>query len=241
MPTTLLYMWDTTTSFTGSKVLEKFSSEDSRTVLILDKTIFYPQGGGQQYDQGTIENQNGKFDVQEVRFVEGRVFHIGSFINGNIDINEEVSLNVNPQRRELNSKLQSAGHLIDMALRNIGKTDITPLKGYHFPDGPYVEYIGEISGDNLVTEVQKEIDRMTQTGYEVIVKESNIEEAKQLCYFFPQHIPEGKPIRIVSVWDNQYIPCGGTHVKNVSDLKGLHIREIKSKKGNTRVSYKVGA
>jgi len=47
--------------------------ENGRTVLILDQTIFYPQGGGQPYDQGTIENEGGIFKVEEVRFFDGIV------------------------------------------------------------------------------------------------------------------------------------------------------------------------
>lgn len=236
-PTELLYMTDNSTEFSGSVVFDILTNDDQRKVLVLDKSIFYPQGGGQQYDIGTIETENGKFDVQEVRFIDGIVHHIGKFSKDSIDIGEKVTLKVDEQRRTINSKLQSAGHLIDIALRNVDYKDITPLKGYHFPDGPYVEYVGEVSGENIVEKLQNEVNNLTNAGFDVIVKMSNIEEAQKICYFFPLHIPEGKPIRIVSVWNNEYIPCGGTHVLNISELKGLKIKDVKNKKGNTRVSY----
>jgi len=236
-PTELLYMTDKSTEYIGSKVVDIFANEEGRKVIVLDKTIFYPQGGGQQYDLGTIETENSIFEVQEVRFVEGLVYHIGNFTKGSNNIGERVTSKVNSQRREINSKLQSAGHLIDIALRNIGYKNIVPLKGYHFPDGPYVEYVGEVNGEGIIEKLQNEINKLTDTGYEVIIRMSNIEEAQKVCYFFPSHIPEGKPIRIVSVWNNEYIPCGGTHISNISELIGLTIKDIKSKKGNTRVSY----
>lgn len=236
-PTELLYMMDKSLEFSGSEIVEILTNEDGRNVLILDKTIFYPQGGGQQYDLGIIESGSNIFEVQEVRFIDGYVHHIGNFTKGSMVIGDRVELKVNTQRRELNSKLQSSGHLIDIALRNIGFKDILPLKGYHFPDGPYVEYVGEVSGENIVENLQNEINKLIHFGYEVIIKMSNLDEAKKVCYFFPDHIPEGKPIRIVSVWNNEYIPCGGTHISNISELKGLTIKDVKNKKGNTRVSY----
>jgi Ser-tRNA(Ala) deacylase AlaX len=237
--TTLLYMTDNSTEYASVKVEKIDKNENGTFTVILDKTIFYPQGGGQPYDQGKILNSSGIFNVAEVRFVEGEVYHIGTFENGAFSAGEEVKLNVDPERRLLNSKLQSAGHLIDMALRNIGYKEITPVKGFHFPEGPYVEYDGEISGENLLQNLQTEIDRMTNSGFEVVIKMSTPTEAKEICYFFPEYIPEGKPIRIVSVWNNEFIPCGGTHVKNISELNGLKIKEIKNKKGNTRVSYTI--
>ncbi len=234
-------MTDNSTEMPNSKVIDIVENEDGRKTIILDKTIFYPQGGGQPYDIGAIETENSIFEVQEVRFIDGQVFHIGNFTSGNIEVSENVSLKVDSIRRELNSKLHSSGHLIDVALRNIGYNEIVPLKGYHFADGPYVEYVGEIGQENITLKLQTELDKLISEGYEVIVRISSLEEAKEVCYFLPSYIPEGKPIRIVSVWNELFIPCGGTHVKNITELKGLTIKGIKSKKGNTRVSYSIEA
>ena len=239
LPTELLYMTDKSTKFDNSEVVDILTNPDGRKVLVLDQTIFYPQGGGQPYDIGTIETVNGVFEVQEVRFIEGLVHHIGNFTKGAIEVGEKVTSQVDESRRILNCKLHSSGHLIDIALRNVGYKDITPSKGYHFPDGPYVEYLGDITDESIVEKLQKELDRLISVGYEVLTKMSSLEEAKQVCYFLHRYFPEGKPIRIVSIWNNEYIPCGGIHVSNISELKGLTIKEIKSKKGNTRVSYLV--
>lgn len=238
-PTELLYMTNRSFEFSGSEVVDTFKNESGKTVLILDKTIFYPQGGGQSFDIGEIYTQSSVFSVEEVRFVDGLVHHIGTYKNGDIKAGDIVNLKIDPERKTLNSKLQSAGHLIDIALRNAGFKEIIPLKGYHFPDGPYVEYVGEINGENIAEKLQEELNKMINTGYEVVTKLSTLEEAKSCCYFFPPHIPEGKPVRIVAVWNNEFIPCGGTHVSNITELRGLKVKEVKQKKGNTRVSYSI--
>src|SRR5579871_4429046 len=90
--------------------------QENNTIIILDHTIFYPQGGGQQYDKGIMENKNGKFIVEEVRFIDGIVKHIGKFEHGTFNINDKVTCLVDQNRRELNSRLHSAGHVIDMAV-----------------------------------------------------------------------------------------------------------------------------
>ena len=76
--TKLLYFEDFTLLKFDSKVTD-VSEENERTIIVLDQTVFYPQGGGQPYDKGVIENPSGKFLVEEVRFLEGTVKHIGTF------------------------------------------------------------------------------------------------------------------------------------------------------------------
>ncbi len=74
--TKLKYLEDFSLLKSEARVVE-VQKENDRDIVILDETIFYPQGGGQSYDQGTIESASGKFLVEEVRFVEGVVRHIG--------------------------------------------------------------------------------------------------------------------------------------------------------------------
>jgi Ser-tRNA(Ala) deacylase AlaX len=51
---------------------------------------------------------------------------------------------VDESYRRLSARIHSAGHLLDMAVRRAGRTDLKPGKGYHFPTSPYVEYIGAV-------------------------------------------------------------------------------------------------
>ncbi len=130
-------------------VLAVENYQDGRLVLILDRTIFYPQGGGQPYDTGVIGNDVAEFNVEEVRNFDGRVFHIGKFLKGSFNSGDEVICRVDRERRLLNSIYHSAGHLIDVALENLGYI-LEPSKGHHFPDGAYDEYNAEITQSEIV-------------------------------------------------------------------------------------------
>lgn len=240
--TDLLYMKDSFLFEETAKVVATQDHEDGRKIIVLNQTIFYPQGGGQRFDIGKIYTEDVSFDVEEVRFVEGQVLHIGKYEKGEFKIGDEVKLKIDSERRILHSKLQSAGHLIDMAVRHIGYENLIPAKGAHYPEWSEVEYHGEIKPEDSETIMQKlqtDLDTMISQGYEVKIIMSSKEEAEIKCYIMPAQLPDNKPIRIVAVWNDMFMPCGGTHVKNVSDLKGLKITRVKSGKGATKISYSV--
>jgi Ser-tRNA(Ala) deacylase AlaX len=118
--------------------------------IILDRTVFYPQGGGQPGDSGIIKNENGTYAINNTLFGEnGEVWHIVNNSQGKIVDGEEVVITINKENRIRNSILHSAGHLIDMAVSNAG-LNWKPRKGYHFADGCYVDY--EADSDAIITD-----------------------------------------------------------------------------------------
>lgn len=214
---------------------------NGRYAIILDQTIFYPQGGGQPYDLGVIEGPNGIFDVQEVRLVEDVVYHYGLFRTGMITVGQKVKLMINQERRKINARLHSAGHLIDVALENIG-VKLEPTKGFHFPEGPYVEYKGIIAEEDrekIQKQLEEEVNSLISRGNEVRIQYASKEELIYLCGVVPDYINDDKPIRVITISGKLGYPCGGTHVKNISDINRITINKIKSKSGNTRISYTI--
>ena len=197
---------------------------EGKTHVVLDETIFYPQGGGQPYDQGVIENESGVFKVEEVRFVEGIVRHIGT--GHAFQIGEQVILNVDEPRRKLHMRLHSGGHLLDMAINKLG-LGWKPGKGYHWPEGPYIEYSGEIE-ENKNEELRMKIEKMAN---ELIG-----EAIPTTIKFLPDELVNGKPARVV-MYGGFSVPCGGTHVANLKDIGHLTIRKMSYKKGLIRAAY----
>lgn len=225
--------------------------EDGRNALILESTIFHPQGGGQPYDTGYIFNteSNSKFIVQDVRSKDGVVYHYGHFENssGECDWKLEeglpVLLFVDEERRKLNSRLHSAGHLLDICMQNVGLDYLEPGKGYHFPDGPFVEYKGSISQSELQNkqkELELEANTLISKGGMVIAAVLTYEEASELCGGkLPDYISKESSPRIVRYGNYPGCPCGGTHVSDISEIKNLKVSQIRTKKGLTKVSYRV--
>ena len=237
--TKLLYLEDFTLLTCESNVLEVFKEND-KDIVVLDKTVFYPQGGGQPYDKGSIQAPSGKFAVEEVRFVDGTVRHSGKFENGNFGKGETVRCFEDKDRRILNSKIHSAGHVVDLAVTEL-KLNWIPGKGYHFPDGPYVEYSGNLEGldkEKVRIDLENSCNKFIKEGRETRLLFIDKERMKEVCHFVPDYIPEDKPARVVMFGDFG-IPCGGTHVGILSEIKSMTIRKIKNESGKIRVAYDV--
>ncbi|RYR76378.1 hypothetical protein Ahy_A01g000966 isoform A [Arachis hypogaea] len=266
IPTKLDYYDDMWKLQSTATLLSHFKGEDGRDVLILDRTIFYPQGGGQPADHGFVRIGNGvdssdsgsaiKFVVTDVRSKDGvvsfhfsLVFHYGFFENmvgeaeSQLHKGKEVSLFVDESRRKLNSRLHSAGHLLDVCLPRIGLGHLEPGKAYHFADGPWVEYKGTVPQNemqNKQKDLELEANNLISMGAKVHADILPYDEAAKLCGgCLPDYVPKESAPRIVRIGENPGCPCGGTHVTDISDIIQVKVSQIRSKKGLTKVSYNV--
>lgn len=240
METKLLYLEDFSALSCDACVVS-VTRENEKDIVILDTTVFYPQGGGQPYDTGAIQSPTAHFRVEEVRWLDGIVYHTGHFDQGSFSEGESVSCAVDAERRLLHSRIHSAGHLVDFAVAELA-LPWTPGKGYHFPQGPYVEY-GGMLGDTDKEKLKADIERIAtdaiRAGIDVSVHFMPKEEMASIVRFVPGNIPAGKPGRVVMFGADFGVPCGGTHVKNLSEIRGLGIRKIKQEGPNIRVGYDV--
>lgn len=229
--TELIYLADTSI-FTGTATIVETGTNEYGTYIILDQTIFYPQWGGQPCDTGSISNENGTFEVKMVRIDEhGIVYHYGDYHNGDIIKSASVQTSIDAERRIMHARLHSAWHLIDIAMRNIGVGSMKPTKWYHFPDGPYVEYIWTLKEpiEWIQGKLQWEIDRLIEQNIPI-----------NITYDTAVPSPTGKIPRYVSFEGFDGCGCGGTHVWNSLEIGKVEIRKVKMKEGNMRVGYSVG-
>jgi Ser-tRNA(Ala) deacylase AlaX len=242
MATKLLYLEDFNVVSGEASVVDIQKTEDGRTAVILDQTCFYPRGGGQDWDTGTIEGENAIFQAVEVRLdEEGTVHHIGTFSSGEFSAGNAVKLNVNPKTREINTRLHSAGHLIDMAM-SVLKPEWVASRGGHYPHMSFVEYQvpeGEQIDEGFVGQVQTKVAELSGSSYENKLLFVSRDEMAKYCRHVPANIPTNKPSRIVLYAEDFGIPCGGTHVKNVQEIGEVTITKAKIKKGLAKVSYAV--
>uniref|UniRef100_A0A5B7BX70 Alanyl-transfer RNA synthetases family profile domain-containing protein n=1 Tax=Davidia involucrata TaxID=16924 RepID=A0A5B7BX70_DAVIN len=253
-PTKLDYYSDMWKLQSKANLISYFLGEDGRRALILESTIFHPQGGGQPSDTGFITisaDSDSKFVVQDVRSRDGIVFHYGFVENSGEEFELKlekgiaVFLYVDELRRKLNSRLHSAGHLLDVCIRNVGLGHLEPGKGYHFPDGPFVEYKGTAPQNELESkqkELELEANKLISRGGKVSAVTLPYEEASELCGgSLPDYIPKESTPRILKLGDNPGCPCGGTHVSDISEIMSVKVSQIRTKKGLTKVFYSVGS
>lgn len=231
MATKLVYMDDFGVTTCEATVKAIQQTEDERTAVILDQTCFYPRGGGQDWDTGTI----GDFIVEEVRLdPAGLVWHIG---HGRAEEGKTVTCHVDEKRRADNTRLHSAGHVLDMAMSKL-KPNWVPGKGAHYPYMSFVEYAGEEFEDDLLSKLQSHINQLLQAPTVNTIKFVSKDELSTYCRIVPENIPDNKPTRVV-LYGDFGVPCGGTHVQRLSEIGKLEVTKIKHKKGTVKVSYRV--
>ncbi|HUP26553.1 MAG TPA: alanine--tRNA ligase-related protein [Candidatus Limnocylindrales bacterium] len=233
MATELLYMEDFDVVSCEATVIDIQTTEDGQTAIILDQTCFYPRGGGQDWDTGQVGDG---FQVDEVRLDEaGTVHHIG---HGRLAIGERVVCKVTTKRRHANTRLHSAGHVIDMAMSEI-MPELVPAKGAHYPHMSFVEYAGTTDNtEALITSLQAKINEILAKDVTNTLRFVGVPELNSLCRHVPDNLPSNKPVRVV-LYGGFGVPCGGTHVRNLKDIGKIELTKVKSKKGLTKVSYRV--
>lgn len=229
--TVLLYLADTYLFEAESAVVscaDSSGSDKGTHAVVLSRTVFHPQGGGQPSDAGALLRTVDEASVFEVRHVQTRgdvVEHIGRFFEGfgPDDLHGPVLMRVDSSLRMRNARLHSAGHMIDAALARCGLLScLKATKGYHFSDGPYVEYESSIDAAALSGKMDEINSAIT-----AIVAES-----------IPTSASTTGTVRVVTL-AGLPCPCGGTHVASTAELAGVRVSKAKAKRGVLRLSYTI--
>lgn len=217
-------------------------TEDGQEVLVLNQTCFYPRGGGQDWDTGTIKKDSAVFTVNSVVLdPDGNVQHSGKTIEGSFDAGDAVFGEVDRERRFINMRLHSAAHVIDKAVDALGLNWVA-VKGQHYPHLSAVEYTGSWDverSERLKEQIAQRANEFVEQGSLNTLIFMPIDEMHTVCRHVPENIPKNKPGRVVMYGDDFGIPCGGTHLKDIHDVGSIHIPKIKHKKGIIQVSYGV--
>ena len=242
MNTSLLYLTDTYLWQSQAKI-QAVKQNETGHFIVLDSTIFYPRGGGQEADTGKIKSvaTGREVEVVGVRFTDGQVLHYVERSVG-FSTGEEVTLQLDGGSRLVNAANHTAGHLI-CGLITHHYPQVRPMKGYHFSNGPYVEFLLDAQQDVApisMERLQAVVDVAIASDLSVKAEEVSYAVLQNACSFIPSELPKDKPLRIVTIDGLEPLPCGGTHLSHLNELKAVTIRKIKSSRGVTRVSYLTG-
>jgi Ser-tRNA(Ala) deacylase AlaX len=235
--TTLMYM-DEAALLEAEVRVNAVEQEGDATFLVLDRTPFYPQGGGQPSDIGTIAGEGFVFTVSKAVLVDGVVHHFGEPLQGEPTCGDAYA-QVDPQRRAVHAALHTGGHLVMTAMYELA--GLRAVKGHHFPDGPYVTFEGVLDEDekaDLLDSLQRRLDEMVAADAGIEVESTTIDELRAEGVFMPAAVPTDKPTRVVTTFGYRS-PCGGTHLERTGGLTGLKVRRLRNKAGSTRVTYEL--
>lgn len=240
MKTQQTYLEDTYKVETNSKILQVLAFQNA-SAIISESTIFYPQGGGQASDLGTISCNGKKIPIHKVVWVEGEIYHLTHLPHAECQglVGTTCSMTIDSERRIVNAKLHSSGHLIDDILKTYFP-DLRIVKGHHFPGEAYVSCEGKIEDtDVLLSEVNRHIQNAVASKIPIVHRTVEGNELLEILSTLPYSVPTDKPLRVLTIGTASPVPCGGTHVNNTSELDGLKITKIKNKAGMLKFSYKV--
>lgn len=195
--------------------------------IYLDKTIFYAESGGQESDQGMIKKDDNILTVNSVQYEKGsQIWKTAHYISTDVELNEIVNINddvilsINLERRKKLSAYHTASHLLFIAVELVRPEIQKKVIGCHIKEeSARFDFMTDIkfSEDELLN-IQENINKM-------IVREIEINT---------YYTSEGKNER---GWqcDGVEIPCGGTHLKNTRDLSFLNVKRKGIGKGKERL------
>lgn len=207
----------------------------SMASLILNETIFYPEGGGQPSDQGTIIGTDGKLEVQQVVLKDNEIVHIGK-LTGKLVSGEQVDTSIDWNRRLTNMRVHSAGHIINDAVGSLFP-ELIPVGGEHGKKS-YIKYNGHLDRVSFAMILAK-ANEIIDLDLPIATEFVTLEELKKRATFVPENLPKNKPLRIMQIGEFSVIPDGGTQVKRTGEIDRITEVSITNEGEFSYVNYKI--
>nr|CBH37222.1 alanyl-tRNA synthetase [uncultured archaeon] len=214
--------------------------------VILDKTLFFPEGGGQPADTGSLKlkEENRTLKVQDVQEVEGVILH--KIENGGgISKGSVVSGHIDRERRIAHTRHHSATHIVVCAARKVLGSHVWQAGAQKGEKRARID----VTHFKRITDAErKEIEllanRMVMEDKEIQARFEDREEAEQKYKFqiYQGGVPPGKEIRIVRIGEDEDVQaCAGTHCTKTGEVGPIKIlRTERIQDGIVRIEYSAG-
>ena len=240
MTTTKLYLENIEAAYETKFSAKVIKSEDES--IVLDRTLFYPLGGGQNWDEGTLSGPNGPINVLEVRGREDIIHNLG--VDHQLEVGDEVIGEIDWERRYSHMRMHTAQHLVSgiayelfNGVRTVGnqintthsRIDFNPIS---FDENMLVELTNKT---NEIISLKYEVTDLTMMRNEI---NTIMPPERTNMDLIPTFIDE---LRVVKIGDSlDLCPCAGTHISNISEIGEISIISKKSKgKGTQRITYEL--
>jgi len=195
--------------------------------IVLDKTYFYPENGGQPSDLGTIDS----VEVIDVYYFNDKIIHL---ISEEIE-KKEVVCKLNFERRFDLMQQHLGQHILSRCLEIKHEANTV---GFHIGDDYVTIDIDKKLNNFEIDEIEKFSNEMVFKNLKVNILYPTEEELKALPLRKQPSVSEN--IRIVEIDKFDYSPCGGTHPKTTSEVGLIKIKKIKNHKNGLRIEFVCG-
>ena len=236
---------------TEGKVLAIVSDDELRdaaiggaeAIIVLDRTPFYAEMGGQIADKGVMTAKNAKFEVTNVQKNKGgKYLHHGKMISGEISVGDTVTATFDEDYRNSIRRAHSATHLLNKALRTVLGDHVNQAGSLVEPDRVRFDFthFESITPEQL-TEIEAMVNDAVLAGYPIITEVLPIDEAKKKGAVAVFDEKYGDTVRVVEMGDFSMEFCGGTHLDNTAKVGAFRIRSEGSvASGVRRIEATVG-
>ena len=197
------------------------ASEGDDVEIVLNRTPFYAEGGGQLADGGRITLSNGAvIEIDDVQSpVQGLSVHRGRVINGAVEVGSEALAEIDIQRRHAISRAHTATHMVHKAFREILGETATQAGSENSPGRFRFDFpsTGSVPA-SVLDDVESRVNTLLLDNLEVTAENMSQAKAKELGAMALFGEKYGDVVRVVSVGDWARELCGGTHVERSGQL-----------------------
>lgn len=195
--------------------------EGDTVYLVLKKSPFYPEGGGQVGDEGYIECQHFHSTVLDTKKIQNIVLHKTEINQGEVRVGDEVTASINQIRRNNTARNHTATHLLHQTLKDILGTHIEQSGSLVTPNKLRFDFshYEPISKENL-KEIENTVNKQIELFLPVTAKEMGLKQAVEnnVVALFADKYKDKDKVRVIKVGDYSAELCGGTHVNNSGEI-----------------------
>ena len=199
-------------------------------IVVLDKTPFYAEMGGQAADHGVLLIGDSRFKVTDVQKDKGgKYLHSGVMVAGMIKVDDLVLASIDVERRKAIMRAHSATHLLQKALKTVLGDHVHQAGSLVEPDRLRFDFTHYSA---VTAEEMAKIDSMVQAavleGYGIDIREMPIDEAKEMGAMALFSEKYGDTVRVVNMGGYSIELCGGTHLDNTAKVGPFRIESAGS-------------
>ena len=194
-------------------------------IIVLDRTPFYAEMGGQVADHGVILLGSSRFEVTDVQKDKGGKFlHYGRLSKGTIKVDDIVCASIDVERRRAIMRAHSATHLLQKALRSVLGDHVHQAGSLVEPDRLRFDFThySALTSEELM-KVNSLVQNSILEGYGVVTREMPIAEAKKMGATALFSEKYGDTVRVVNMSNYSVELCGGTHLDNTAKVGHFEI------------------
>ena len=204
--------------FRDGEPVDSIGPEDGATV-ILDRTPFYAESGGQIGDRGTLRAKRTLFEVADTRKQGCAVAHLGVLIDGELHCGDLLTAEVDAQARQATARNHSATHLLHAALREELGDHVVQKGSLVAPDRLRFDFSNfEPVSREALARIERRVNGWILANDEAITRVMPLAEAREsgaMALFGEKY---GDPVRVLSIGDYSTELCGGTHVHRSGEI-----------------------